>query len=193
VFNIDDIFIDERLDDEKHLRIISDFNCGESKELEDFLKAEAFTYNRDGQGNTYLIFNKENNDIIGYYTLRTNAIQAYNEKHERIEVLPAIEVARLAISENYQRKGYGRLIFLFYILPKIHEIRSIVGVNIIMLFSVDTPQAIGFYEHLGFKATLNEVEQFINEDCNKGCKLMYVNIESIDGFLNEVKEMMNSM
>ena len=51
----DSLFIEERLSDDRHIRIVSDFDCGENKELEDFLKSDAFAYNRDGQGNTYLI------------------------------------------------------------------------------------------------------------------------------------------
>lgn len=172
----DDLFIEERLSDDKHMRRVNDFDCGESKELEDFLKSEAFTYNREGQGNTYLIFDKYGKDILGYYTLRTNAIQAYNSENRRIEVLPSVEIARFAISAKYQGQGYGKLIFFLSILPKAREIKNIVGVSTIMLFSVDTEQALSFYKSIGFKQTEDEVKQFINEDCNKGCKLMYVNI-----------------
>ena len=172
----DSLFIEERLSDDRHIRIVSDFDCGENKELEDFLKSDAFAYNRDGQGNTYLIFDKRRQNIIGYYTLRTNAIQAYNSENDRVEVFPSIEIARFAISTDYQSQGYGKLIFFLSILPKINEVKNVIGINTIMLFSVDTEQALSFYTKIGFKQTDEDVRQFINEDCNKGCKLMYVNI-----------------
>lgn len=193
VFKISTIFTEERLSDCKHLRKVSNFTCGENKELEDFLKSDAFAYNREGQGNTYLILDKEGRDIIGYYTLRANAIQAYNDDNKRVEILPAIEIARFAIAADYQGKGYGRLIFFFSVLPKINKIKSIVGVNTIMLFSVNTEQALGFYEKIGFKITEDEVRQFINEDCNKGCKLMYVNIENTKPLLDELNRILEEL
>lgn len=123
-----------------------------------------------------MIFDKHKKCILGYYTLRTNAIQAYNSENKKIEVFPSIEISRFAIASSYQGQGYGKLIFFLSILPKVNEIKNIVGINTIMLFSVDTEQALSFYDSIGFKQTKDEIKQFINEDCNKGCKLMYVNI-----------------
>ena len=91
-------------------------------------------------------------------------------------MFPSIEIARFAISTDYQSQGYGKLIFFLSILPKINEVKNVIGINTIMLFSVDTEQALSFYTKIGFKQTNEDVRQFINEDCNKGCKLMYVNI-----------------
>ena len=152
-------------DDEKTLRQVASFCCGPDNPLNTFLQSEAFDYNRDGQGNTYLVKEKSTGNIVAYYTLKTNAIQIYNEVYDRVESLASIELARFAVDYRYQNQFYGRLIFTYCIIPKVEEVSNIVGVNNILLFvDEDNTKAIRFYQKLGFTLGSDEVKKFIQED-----------------------------
>lgn len=110
---------DTRLDDSvETLRIVEEFFCGVDDPLNVFLKSEAFKYNRNGHGNTYLVMN-DKREVIAYYTLKANAIQMENSDDGRVESISSIELARFAVDYRYQNRGYGNLIFTYMILPKI--------------------------------------------------------------------------
>lgn len=187
---LDEYLSEERLDADKHLREVSNFFCG-NEALDLFLKSDSFYYDEQGQGNTYLIKLKETNEIIGYYTLKTNAIQLYDEDTKHIVALPAIEIARLAVNNEYRNKKFGTAIFTYYIIPKIKDIKSMVGVNTIMVFVIDedteeyedkeTKKSVKyFYETLGFRLAEDEVQKFIEDDYNEDCKLMYMSANGLD-------------
>lgn len=177
----DDFLIEERLDKNKHLREVSNFCCG-NEPLDSFLKTEAFHYNNEGQGITYLLKCIKTKNIIGYYTLKTNAIQIYSIEKNIVESLPSIEIARLAIHHTYQDQGFGTAIFFNYILPKINKVKTLVGLNTIMVFAIDEnleeykykKDTKRFYQKLGFRLAEDEVQNFIKEDYSEGCKLMYL-------------------
>ena len=78
-FKIEKYLIEEKLDEHKHFREVSDFYCG-NEGLDFFLKTESFDYSQEGQGSIYIIKSIDNNDIIGYYTLKANAIQIQEKK-----------------------------------------------------------------------------------------------------------------
>ncbi len=183
-FKIEEYLIEEQLGKNTHFREVSDFYCG-NEGLDSFLKTEAFNYNKDGQGSTYIIKSIENNDIIGYYTLKANAIQI-QEKNKAIKTLPAIEIARLAINNNYKNQKFGTIIFYSYILPKIIQVKSIIGVSVIMVFVVSNEieeykKPISyFYEKFGFKLAEKEVQKYIIDDFSEGCKLMYCSTKDLD-------------
>ena len=182
--------VEERLSYDKHLRSVSDFTCGKNESLDNFLKSEAFQYNEDGQGNTYVIRFAQSNEIIAYYTLKANLIKAYNAEIEQDEHLPSVEIARLAVSDSLRRQGLGTYLFVKYILPKINNVKNIIGINTIMLFVEDyssedhNPQ--NFYKSLGFKLANEEITNHIENKYNEGCKLMYVNINNLDEFAQDL-------
>lgn len=158
-------------DDMETMNSVEEFRCGADDPLDYFLKSEAFKYNRQGNGNTYLVNNKE--AIVSYYTLRANAIRIENDDGH-IESLSCVELARYAVDSKFQNKGYGKLIFMYIILPKIIGVSEIIGVNMIMIFvDEDNKDAIRFYEYLGFDLASDEIKGYINEDFNDGCNIMY--------------------
>lgn len=129
----------ERIQD-KHFIPIGDFTCGvEDKPMEDFLKCEASACDKQGEGNTFLAI--DDNVVIGYYTIKCNAMQLRIDGVNK--VYPAVEISRFAVDCNYERKGYGSAIFN-HILQSIYDLKSEIGIKYIMLFSV--PSAVSFYE-----------------------------------------------
>ncbi|AEB77354.1 GNAT family N-acetyltransferase (plasmid) [Clostridium botulinum] len=160
----------ERIDD-KHFLPIGDFQCKiEDKPMESFLKCEAITCDRMGEGNTFLLVGED--DVIGYYTIKCNAMQFRVDNMNK--VYPAIEISRLAVDYRYERQGYGSAI-LNYILESIYELKKEVGIKYVMLFSV--PSAISFYKDkfkfLEFPEDVNILPAWELD----GCKGMYAVLE----------------
>ena len=175
------------------MRDVSDFCCGTNEGLDNFLKSEAFAYNIEGHGNTFLIYMPNSKEIVGYFTLKADSIEAYNKDYNRVEALPAIEIARFAIQEKYQRQGFGTLIFASHIIPKINAVKDIIGVNTVMVFvenqdgeeykdTLEEKKVKNFYANLGFKMAEDEVQRYIRDDYNEGCKLMYMSTKDMDEF-----------
>ena len=174
---MDIILHEEKLErNEKYLREVEDFYCGpEQDTLEIYLKGKVFDDIKENKQITYLI-KDEDNHIIGYYSLKANAINYVYENKK--EVNPFIELSEFAINFNYQRKGYGTAVMLNYIFKKIETISSIIGCQGIMLFALDE-NAQAFYNKLGFESTIADDIITLQDSFSKGCKLMVISLETI--------------
>lgn len=167
-------------DDEQTLREVGDFCCGADDPLNTFLQSAAFDYNSNGHGNTYLVKDIESGNIIAYYTLKASAMQIKKEENEKFESVASIELARFAVDHRYQNQTYGRLIFLCCIIPKVQDVQRIIGIrNIIVFVDELNKRAIRFYKNFGFFLGSEEVSNYIEEDFNEKCKIMYVNIDNL--------------
>ncbi len=75
--------------------ILSEFSCRPNLDVEYFLLHNAIEFTKKSQSVTYLVFNKENGNIVGYYTLAIKPITILSErlsnnakkKLERVSVL----------------------------------------------------------------------------------------------------------
>lgn len=134
---------EERIDLDKHFIILGEFNCGTYEPLNEFVGNEAFSYDRDGLGNTYIVYDDKDN-ILLYYTLRANSILWQGE------YIPLVELSRLAVQYEYQRRGHGNRCFFTNILKKVLDVRECIGVAGILVFA-ETPEALNFYDSIGFK------------------------------------------
>lgn len=175
---------EERIDDEKHFMLIGDFECHENESLDIFLKSYAARYDRESQGNTYII--RDDEQILAYYTLKCNAIQM--EENTQIISIPSIEIARFAVKSQYQNKGWGRAIFTCYILPKILQIRNLAAVKFIMVFVDEYDvNAIEFYKKFGFIKADDEVQNYIKESYSENCDIMLLKLDGLNEYLDTIK------
>ena len=93
----------------------SGFDCG-VPELNFFLRATARQHGDKGISRTFVMSDQEKPaTILGYFTLtlcevRTEHLPATYAKKYPQHGLPAVRLARLAVSGKYQRKGYGGLL-----------------------------------------------------------------------------------
>ena len=131
----------------------SRFDCG-VPELNSFLKATARQHGDKGISRTFVLSDQEKPaTILGYFTLtlcevRTENLPATDAKKYPTHGLPAVRLARLAVSGKYQRKGYGGLL----LAEAIHRTVLIAEqAGLIGLF-VDSKDehAYKFYEKYGF-------------------------------------------
>ena len=175
-----DIYYEKRLNREEHFRIVDTFCCGPDDPLNTFLCDDSFDYEENRLGATYLLFENIDNYILGFYTLKTNAIQI-QEDDNLVNALPMIEISRIAIEYEFQRNGLGKQLFYEYILPKIEEVAKIVAIFGIMVFvEEDNDRAVAFYEHLGFVKANTQVQNQITDTFNEDCVLYITSLRESD-------------
>ncbi len=90
---------------------LSKFDCGD-EDLNDFIKDDAFIYLEKKIATTIVFFYQEN--LIGFLSVAADSLKLnFDEKeksdihHKRLEDVPAVKLARLAVDKNYQKQGVG--------------------------------------------------------------------------------------
>lgn len=166
---------EERLDTKRHFEIVGDFQCKNYDPLDTFIKSEAFEYNENGQGNTFIVLDKTKEKIICYYTLRANSLIIENE------YIPLIELSRFAVHVDYNRQGNGTKCMMENVIPKVVEIKKYIGLMGILVFA-ETPEALSFYKYIGFQDFgVYEQEQntfLVTDDgFNNGCHVLILQIQ----------------
>ena len=156
--------------EERHLPMVDAFSCTEtpemldsynakvrrrirrhSKEMENFLKEEAFEEQEKGLNTTHLFIDREIGKIAAYVSLCNDSIGL--ELKERDEMgltyttVPALKIARLAAANEYQGKGMGKSLIQFsaYMGRKIKELS---GLAFLTLDCYE--HRVSFYESVGF-------------------------------------------
>ena len=169
---------EEKLSSEKHFLSVGDFCCGADSPLDTFLSCQAFKYDEQRYGITYVLTApKDEGEILGFYTLKTSGIQV--EENGEYNSIPVIEIARIAMRHSIQGHGIGKYVFYTYILPKVQKVADIVAVKAIIAFvEPDDEQAIGFYKSVGFTKASEEVQKEIEDSFNEECDLYMVSIEN---------------
>lgn len=137
--------------DRSHNR--SGFDCG-IPELNAFLKATARQHGQKGISRTFVLTDGTP-DILGFFTLTLCEVVAdeipadYARKYPSHR-LPAVRLARLAVSRRKQGKGHGELL----LAEAVHRTALIAKqAGVIGLFvDAKNDTARGFYERYGFRA-----------------------------------------
>ena len=155
---------------EKHLEKIPSFSCVESeeivsalnakqrrrvlkhsKEMDDFLRDEAFSEQELGTNTTHLLID-DIGDVIAYISLCADAIPLELKEREEegmtYSTSPALKIARLAVATNYHRKGIGKQL-IRYAAYVAHEMTENCGIAFLTLDCYE--HRVSYYEHLGFK------------------------------------------
>jgi GNAT superfamily N-acetyltransferase len=131
----------------------STFDCG-VPELNSFIKATARQHSDKGISRTFVLSEQEKPaTIIGYLTLtlcevRTGSIPSAFAKKYPQHGLPAVRLARLAVSRKYQGKSYGSLLLAEAIhrTVLIAEQAGLIG----LFVDAKDERAHRFYERYGF-------------------------------------------
>lgn len=128
------------------------FDCGTNK-LNKYLRRTARQHLDKGMSRTFVLIDDNSaTEIIGSYTLAACEIHVeklprkYSKKY--LPKAPAAKLARLAVSKNKQRQGFGTLMMVNAI-----ERIILVSKNLgIIGFFVDAKnkEAKGYYEQFGF-------------------------------------------
>lgn len=156
--------------EEKHLPMVDAFSCMEmpemlgaynakmrrrilkhSKEMEDFLRDEAFEEQEKGLNTTHLFIDRNAGKIVAYVSLCNDSIGLELEEQEDMNLtyatVPALKIARLAVANEYWGMGIGKSLIQFsaYMAKRIKEMS---GIAFLTLDCYE--HRVSFYESVGF-------------------------------------------
>ena len=140
----------------------SGFDCG-VPELNLFLKSTARQHSDKGISRTFVLSDQEKSaTILGYFTLTLCEVStehlplAYAKKYPK-HGLPAVRLARLAVSRKYQGKSYGGLLLAEAIhrTVLIAEQASLIG----LFVDAKDERAHKFYERYGLSSLPGHAQQ----------------------------------
>lgn len=155
---------------EKHLPLVDAFSCVEtqqllsqynskerrrilkhSKEMDSFLKTEAYLEQKDGLNTTHLLVDEEKNKIAAYISLCNDSIRLDFSEQDKMgysyTTIPSLKIARLAVSTDYQHHGIGKLLIQFSVYISI-QLRKLSGVAFVTLDCFK--HRLSFYKSIGF-------------------------------------------
>jgi len=93
------------------------FSCGK-KPLDQYIKEQARQDAKRHYAAPFVLVEKGKKNISGYYTLSSFGInledlpEAVVKKLPRYPIVPATLLGRLAVDEDYHRKGFGELLLM---------------------------------------------------------------------------------
>jgi ribosomal protein S18 acetylase RimI-like enzyme len=139
--------------------------------LKIFLKKDALDFHTNDIAKTYVLVNpaEKTQQVWGYITLMSSEIHLNGQQKPeespssiKYDVFPAVKIARLAVDQKLQRKGYGKSLVEFCLSLVMDKITPYIGCRYIV---VDSKQeSVNFYINLGFNllTTQNNQEESIS-------------------------------
>jgi len=135
----------------KHNR--KSFSCGLDS-LDSYLHIQAGQDKRKRIAVTYVLEDQCTNKISGYYTLSATAIElnflpeSVRKKLPSYPCIPATLIGRLAVDENYKKRGLGETILIDAMKRAYHASLSIASFAIVV--DAINSNAKSFYKKYGF-------------------------------------------
>lgn len=129
---------------------VEEFTCGQP-ELDRFLIRHALQAQQMNSSQTYLGLSDQT--IIGYYTIVAGEAR-HTDAPERLvkgmprHPIPLLVLARLAVHNNWQGRGFGAGLLLDA-LGRTLQVADIIGVRALAVHAKDS-SATAFYRHFGF-------------------------------------------
>ena len=131
-----------------------EFSCGKEM-LDNYLQKQANQDVKRKLSVCFVLNDKENNLIKGYYTLANNSIpqelvpREFKRKFPKAYTsIPATLLGRLAVDKRYQKQGIGKLL-LIDALRRSYTISKSIGSFAVIVDPLDK-EAEMFYEQYGF-------------------------------------------
>lgn len=183
-----DIFYCENLlANEKNIKLLRTFHVEKETGagLEAYLKRMAINDEAMHYARTYLVIDKTDNTLVGYFSLKAGTVATRIKKrffHLEMDSIPAIELANFAVNDNYKtshenRNGLGEIIFFYFILPICRSASDYVGINTLYIYALPYQGLIRYYEQMHFKRVPDNAESIIHRyhkpRYDKGCIFMF--------------------
>jgi len=136
---------------------VSKFDCGD-EDLNDFIKNDAFIYQEKKIATTILFFYEEN--LIGFVSIAADSLklnfdekQSYNIHQKKLEDVPAVKLARLAVNKIFQKQGIGTNI-LKWVIGYVLECSEMVAIRFITVDAYH--DKLNFYQKFIFLVNQNK-------------------------------------
>jgi len=150
--------------EQKILNAIQNFSCRD-KDVEEFLKTKAVSFDARHKSRTYLLIDSERYNeearVLGFYTLTMKTLELGNTLSKstvkRIDgfskdvlATEAILLGQLGKNQNYQDDIDGQAI-IKEVIATVYEIRNLAGGRIVFLECDENPKLVDFYSRHEFE------------------------------------------
>lgn len=156
---------------------VSSDSCDDPTYYENYLRLCAMSDQKAGMGVTHLFVEQDEvgkaKAIVGFITLRATSLVSTGDDGKSI-VHPSLEIAELAVSRDYERKGFGRDLVNIAFISADHLRKHTIGIKYIAVCAAK--KAEGFYEKLGF-AKIGSWYETPRDGWNNTCEAMYITLE----------------
>ncbi len=154
-------FISEQLDDGHDL---SHFDCDRSA-LNDWLRKSALHSRAMGTARTFVWVDESTASVVAYYAIAPHLVQRdvlpSAVGRGSPDQIPALLLARLALSRDYQGRGLGAQLLLDALELIVANARR-VGGRLVVVDAIDD-RATAFYEHHGFERLPNREDRLVQK------------------------------
>lgn len=124
--------------------------CCENDEVNEYLYNIALISNEKLLSKTYIIINKENNDIVGFFTLSASLLKLKESKKYDISGVPAILLGRIGVDNKYRHQYIGEFL-LEMALGICEEVKELIGCRLILTENVAGSKILDYFKKLGFQ------------------------------------------
>ena len=156
------------------------------KGLEIFLKERAVAEEYSRNNRTYLVRDKETDEIAAYFSLHTGAftVSLPNSTKSDSEkfTIPSVELSNFAVNSSYKKNHpemprIGEQVFRSFILPTVNYGAQLFGIQALHIYALPEDDLIDHYSTFGFSRLPHEMEAFIHETSkpsyDDSCIFMY--------------------
>ena len=122
--------------------LLSDFSCPHNYDVEHFLLHNAIEFTKKDQSITYLVFDAEDGDLVGYYSL---AIKPISVRNSNISKTMAKKLARVSILDE-ETQSYTTAAYLIAQLGKNYSLtkeKQIPG-DLLLGFALETVENLKY-------------------------------------------------
>ena len=139
--------------------------------LLNYLKNYALDDEYSGEMRTYLVRDKQTQEIVGYFSLKAGMV-SINEKrilfHREFDCIPGIELANFAVNDSYREThkeyaGIGKIIFSYFIYPIVKKVSNQIGVYMLYIFALPYKKLLSYYETLHFQRLTSTEEYYVHK------------------------------
>ncbi|MBR6193738.1 MAG: hypothetical protein IKQ66_06250 [Treponema sp.] len=172
----------------KNLKAIQQFFVEKQtgKGLERYIKKLAESEEYDGSNRTYLVRDKETDEIAAYFSLHTGSFTLKDPEQSDEDAskytVPSVELSNFAVNSTYRKghpeiKGLGEQVFRRFIIPTVKYGSELFGIQALHIYALPEDELLEHYSTFGFSRLPREMEEYIHKhlkpDYDESCIFMY--------------------
>lgn len=157
---------------------VSSFSCDNPEHYSNYIKFSAIQDGKAGMGLTHALIDSLEDgtrNLAGYVSLRATSLITVDQDGKYL-VNPALEIAELAVDENYERAGIGTELINISLAIADRLRHESLGIKYVLVCA--DPCAVGFYQKQGF-ASVGASYNVLYDGWNNNCEPMYIRLPEI--------------
>ena len=133
----------------------SSFQC-DNQQLDRYLKLTASQDRKRNIAVPYIVIDRQNEQIIGYYTLSMTSIdlgelpKTIAKKLPKYPLIGVTLIGRLAVDNNYRGMGWGKLLLMDALYKSLQASKQVASFAVVV-DAIDE-RAVKFYQRFNFQA-----------------------------------------